>query len=572
MSEMNKTKNDWIYFENLSELLRNSAEKHTNKTGFAIPGGISYTYGETDRLATKIATMLYGAGLAQGDRVAIISENSPHWVASYFGISRAGGIVTPVLTDFSSREMRSILIHAEVSIVFISSKQLNKFSEGFPETVRHIVTIEDLTMHDSDDLKRVRERATGRTVKIDTGEVETSSVHFPEANKDDTAVIIYTSGTTGSSKGVMLSHDNLIFNAVNTASIHVVVESDIFLSILPLAHTYECTIGMLIPVLNGAPIHYIDRAPTAAYLGPLLKEIRPTTMLTVPLIIEKIYRNKVKPSLTKSPVTRTLLKFAPTRKLLNRAAGRKLKAFFGGRIRFFGVGGAALAPDVEKFLLEARFPYAVGYGLTETSPMLSGFGPDAARYRSVGTSIDDIEMKIDHPDPETGEGEIVARGRNIMQGYYKNEAQTAEVFTEDGFFRTGDLGIVDRNGIFYIKGRSKNMILGPNGENIYPEEIESVINEQEFVADSLVMHVKGKLTALVHLNLEKVEEKFQHLLTTAHDRQKNIQQKAEELIEEMRAKVNEQLGKNARLQKTIFQKEPFEKTPTQKIKRFRYKD
>mgnify|MGYP001118785996 CR=1 FL=1 len=572
MKKMDKTKNDWVYFENLSELLRNSAEKFDSKTGFFVPGGISYTYGETDQLASKVATMLYGAGVAQGDRIAIISENSPHWVASYFGISRAGGIVTPVLTDFSAHEMRSILTHAEVSIVFISSKQMNKFNGGFPETVRQFVTIEDLVMHDRDDFERVSERAPGQLVKIETEEAEPGTDRFPSADKDDTAVIIYTSGTTGSSKGVMLSHDNLIFNAVKTASIHVVVESDVFISILPLAHTYECTIGMLIPVLNGASIHYIDRAPTASYLGPLLKEIRPTTMLTVPLIIEKIYRNKVKPSLTKSPVTRALLKFAPTRKLLYRAAGRKLMAFFGGRIRFFGVGGAALAPDVEKFLLEARFPYAVGYGLTETSPMLSGFGPSAARYRSVGKPIHGIEMKVDHPDPETGEGEIVARGRNIMKGYYKNEAQTAEVFTEEGFFRTGDLGTIDSKGIFYIKGRSKNMILGPNGENIYPEEIESVINEQEFVADSLVMHVKGKLTALIHLNQEKVEEKFQHLLSSAHDRQKDIQQKAEELIEEMRSKVNQQLGKNSRLQQTIFQKEPFEKTPTQKIKRFRYKD
>jgi long-chain acyl-CoA synthetase len=565
-------KNDQIYFENLPDLLKATAEKYSDKTALSIAYGISYTYGEIQKMAADIATVLYGSGLGQGERVAIISENNPHWVASYFGILKAGGIVAPVLTDFTGREMTTILKHSEASMVFVSAKQIHKFKDGFPETVKYIITIEDLKIHTPDKLEKlIREGSeTIAKIKLETG--YDKQPDFPVAKHTDLAVIIYTSGTTGSSKGVMLTHDNLIFDTVHTKSIHQVIDSDVFISILPLAHTYECTIGMLIPVLNGASVHYIDKLPTAAYLGPLLKKIRPTTMLTVPLIIEKIYRNKVKPGLLKSPVTRTLLKFPPTRKILHRAAGKKLKAFFGGRLRFFGVGGAALAPDVEKFLIEARFPYAVGYGLTETAPMLSGFGPDDAVYRSVGKPIVGIEMKINNPDPVTGEGEIVAKGRNIMLGYYKNEEQTREVFTDDGYFRTGDLGSVDEKGIFYIKGRSKNMILGPNGENIYPEEIESVINEQEYVAESLVMNVKGKLVALVHLNIENIEEKFQHLKSSAHDKQKELQQKAEELIEEVRSKVNEQLNKNSRLQKTIFQKDPFEKTPTKKIKRFLYKD
>jgi long-chain acyl-CoA synthetase len=567
---MEELREDRIYFENLPGLMRASAEKYKDQTALSVANGVSYSYSEIQTLVIKIATELYGAGLKKGERVAIISENNPHWVAAYFGILQAGGIVTPILTDFTSREMTSILNHSEASMVFISSKQTDKFkTSGFPETVKQIVTIEDLKYHAPDQLKTGSSETILKILPKETGE---KSIAFPEAKHTDLAVIIYTSGTTGSSKGVMISHDNLISNAVHTRSIHQVVETDVFISILPLAHTYECTIGMLIPMLNGASIYYIDKLPTAAYLGPLLKKIRPTTMLTVPLIIEKIYRNTVKPGLSKSPVTRAMLKFPPTRKLLHRAAGKKLEAFFGGRMRFFGVGGAALAPDVEKFLLEARFPYAVGYGLTETSPMLSGFGPKDAVYRSVGTPIFGLEMKINDPDPVTGEGEIVAKGRNIMSGYYKNEEQTREVFTEDGFFRTGDLGTVDKNGVFYIKGRLKNMILGPNGENIYPEEIESIINEQEFVAESLVMNVKGKLVARVHLNAEKIEEHYQHLKSSAHDMQKEIQHKAEELIEEIRSKVNQQLNKNSRLQKTVIQDEPFEKTPTKKIKRFLYKD
>ncbi len=563
---------DWVYFENLPAALKHSAQTYGDKMALSIANGISYSYNEINALVHEFATKLYGAGLERNQRVAIISENNPHWVVSYFGIQKAGGIVAPILTDFTAGEMTSILKHAEAEMVVISSKQMHKFPGGFPESVRYVITVEDLVLHEVTKAGDLQKLSKDAFEKLQPAAQTNTVVDFPALKKDDLAVIIYTSGTTGNSKGVMLTHDNLIFDAVNTGSIHKVLPTDVFISILPLAHTYEFTIGMLIPLINGATVHYTDRTPTAAYLGPLLKKYKPTTMLTVPLIIEKIYRNKVKPGLEKSPVTRALLKFGPTRRVLHQAAGKKLKAFFGDRIRFFGVGGAALAPDVEKFLLEAKFPYAVGYGLTETSPMLSGFAPAAAVYRSVGLPIAGIELKVNAPDPITGEGEIVAKGRNVMKGYFKNEAQTKEVFTEDGFFRTGDLGIIDEKGIIYIKGRSKNMILGPNGENIYPEEIESVFNEQEFVNDSLVMHVKGKLVALIHLNFETIEEKFQHLVSTAHDKQKDMQHKAEELLDEMRAKVNMQLNKNSRIQKTVLQKEPFEKTPTQKIKRFRYKE
>jgi long-chain acyl-CoA synthetase len=300
--------------------------------------------------------------------------------------------------------------------------------------------------------------------------------------------------------------------------------------------------------------------------------VKPTTMLTVPLIIEKIYRNTIKTGIQKSPVTRVLSKLSFTRKVIHKAAGKKLMAFFGGRMRFFGVGGAALAPDVEKFLIEAKFPYAIGYGLTETSPMLAGFAPKDAVYKSVGKVMEGIDIRIDNPDAVSGEGEIVAKGRNIMHGYYKSEDLTREVFTDDGYFITGDLGFIDKRGILYIKGRSKNMILGPNGENIYPEEIEAVLNEQEFVSDSLVMQIKGKLVAKVHLNFELLEEKFQNIVNSAQDKQVELNLKAEEILEELKSHVNQRINKNSRLQLVILQVDPFEKTPTLKIKRFMYKD
>jgi long-chain acyl-CoA synthetase len=293
-------------------------------------------------------------------------------------------------------------------------------------------------------------------------------------------------------------------------------------------------------------------------------------MLTVPLIIEKIYRNRIRPSMTRSPLTRSLMKAGFIRRILSRLAVRKLMHFFGGELRFFGIGGAPLAPDVEQFLVEGRFPYAIGYGLTETAPLLAGFNPSHAVRRSVGSVLKGVTLRIDQPDPVTGEGEIVARGPNIMKGYYRDELKTAEVFTPDGYFRTGDLGYLDDSGILYIRGRLKNMILGANGENIYPEEIEALLNSREIVTESLVLQHKGRLVARVHLNLEVLEERYRHLKESAAEFQHHFQARAQEILDELKGHVNQQLAKNTRLQMLILQIQPFEKTPTMKIKRFLY--
>lgn len=557
-------------YESLPAMLEASAEEYGDKLALGIANGIEYSYNEINKIAGSVATMLYASGLEKGDNIAIIGENSPHWVSSYFGIQRAGGTAVPILTDFSATEMYAILEHAEARMVFISQKQLDKFPRGFPSTVKFMVTLEDLQISEAGtDLPSSKKNADSFEKPALKDGYSTSA--FPKIDKDDVAVIIYTSGTTGKSKGVMLTHENILFDAIKTGSIHQVVHSDVFLSVLPLAHTYEATIGMVIPLMNGASVHYIDRAPTASYLGPILQKYRPTTMLTVPLIIEKIYKSKIKPGIQESALLRTLTKVAPMRKLIYRSAGRKLLSFFGGRIRFFGIGGAPLAPEVEKFLIEAGFPYAIGYGLTETAPMLAGFGPDDAVYRSVGKVMEGVDIRIDNPDPRTGEGEILAMGKNIMKGYYKNPGETKKVFSKDGYFRTGDLGLLNDKGILYIKGRSKNMILGANGENIYPEEIESVINENEYVQESLVMQMKGKLIARVHLNMEHLEEKFNTALEDAHDKQVMLNEKIDEYLNELKEQVNLRINKNSRLQLVLLQADPFEKTPTMKIKRFMYK-
>ena len=576
---------------NLPDLIACSAQKYPDRTALASVEGIAYSYSELHLTARYVAGMLEASGILTGDRVAILAENSPHWGIAYFGILTAGAVTVPILPDFQGPEVTAILEHAKVRLLVVSGKMIQQLPKKLPDSVELAIHLDTFTLMEVKSGKIVLpDEGTSAPAGAAPGEENgnnpaeksglvkpvvdpaglTAMESFHRAGPDDLAAIIYTSGTTGRSKGVMLTHRNILSNATDVRSIHQVVPEDVFLSVLPLAHTYECTIGMAVPLLNGASIHYISRPPTASYLGPLLQKLAPTTMLTVPLIIEKIYRTRVRPALEKSPVTRALLKVGPARKILYRAAARKLMKFFGGRIRFFGIGGAPLAPDVEKFLIEGGFPYAIGYGLTETSPMVAGFGPGEPVYRSVGRVMDGVTVQIHQPDPVTGEGEILVRGPNVMKGYYLEEEKTREVFTEEGFFRTGDLGYINRKGTLFIRGRSKNMILGPNGENIYPEEIEAVINSDAAVNESLVMQVKGKLVALVHLNVEGIEERFHHLRENATEFQHQVQLKAQEVLDELLVRVNAHVSRNSRLQRMIHHEKPFEKTPTQKIKRFRY--
>jgi long-chain acyl-CoA synthetase len=344
-------------------------------------------------------------------------------------------------------------------------------------------------------------------------------------------------------------------------------ENDRFLSVLPLSHTYENTLGLILPMLAGACVYYLRKPPTPAVLLPALEEVKPTMMLSVPLIIEKIYFNKILPAFRDKLILRLLYSVPFLRKKLNAAAGRKLYRTFGGNLKFFGIGGAKLNRTVERFLIEAKFPYAIGYGLTETAPLVAGANPSKSVFESTGPAIEDIEIKINEPSKKTGEGEIWVRGANVMKGYYMEPEMTAEVITPDGWFRTGDLGTLDSRNNLFIKGRLKNMILSSTGENIYPEEIESVINNFRFVVESLVIEQKGKLVALVHLNMEEMEKKYQHL---KHDVAHQVEEKRDELLRELQDYVNSHVNRFSRIHKVVLQPVPFQKTATMKIKRFLY--
>ena len=356
---------------------------------------------------------------------------------------------------------------------------------------------------------------------------------------------------------------------------------DVLLSILPLSHTYECTLGMIYPFSRGAHIYYMDRPPVASALMPALQEVRPTVIASVPLIMEKVYRGKVRPTFEKSALLRTLYGWAPTRKLLHKVAGKKLMTLFGGRMRFFAIGGAKFDSEAERFLKEAGFPYGIGYGLTETAPLLAGAVGKMVRIGSTGPALQGVELRLDNVNPETGQGEIVAKTPCCMSGYYKNEEATRDAFTADGWFRTGDLGYIAKDGWVFIKGRLKNMIVGPSGENIYPEDIEEVLNSNPVVAESVVTEENGKLVALVHFDMAALEARYDELkklLAESKDQlgQKyseskvQLEKKMEEIKRDLLTYVNNKVNRFSQITKVIDNGCEFEKTPTKKIRRFVY--
>jgi long-chain acyl-CoA synthetase len=535
--------------------------KFGNQNAYAFVGEKPKTYEAVNKEIKSVIAFLEKNGISSGDKVAILSLNMPNWAVAYFSITFMGAVAVPILPDFSVIEVANVLEHSGAKAMFISNSLLSRI-EGFKSDIlRTTILIEDYSLIDD---------AKG------SGKYDPEALPEKEytVDEEDLASIIYTSGTTGRSKGVMLTHKNITFNAMKGMVIQPIDETDRFLSVLPLSHTYENTLGLILPLLGGSCVYYLRKPPTPTVLIPAMTEVKPTMMLTVPLIMEKIYFNKILPTFRDSMILNLLYKIPVFRKLLHAAAGKKLVNTFGGHLKFFGIGGAKINRTVEKFLREAKFPYAVGYGLTETAPLLAGANPQKSVFESTGPKIEDIELIIHNPDKTTGEGEIWAKGPNIMKGYYKEPEMTKEVLTPDGWFKTGDLGALDRNNNLYIKGRLKNMIVGSSGENIYPEEIESIINNFRFVVESLVVQQKGKLVALVHINMEELEKKYQILkqdmTRQKQDMTRQVEDRVDEVLTELQLYVNSQVNKFSQIQKVVLQPVPFQKTATLKIKRFLY--
>ncbi|MGD9993538.1 MAG: AMP-binding protein [Salinivirgaceae bacterium] len=550
--------------QSFASVIPDVVAKYGANAALSFVGEKPLTYTEFGQEIQAAIAFMEQLGLQPGDKAVIYSQNMPNWGVMYFAMQCMGVIAVPVLPDFNSFELENVLQHSESKAIFVSESLEYKLSEVKKDFVQTVIRLDNYEVLEGD--KNI----------VFQKQAKSSKTYNP--NPEELSVLLYTSGTTGDSKGVMLSQKNIIYNAYQSGMVQPIEASDKFLSVLPLSHTYENTIGLILPILNGASVTYLRKPPTPSVLLPALKLVKPEFMLTVPMIIEKVYRNSVLPQIQKKVLTRILHGFKPTRKLLYYLAGKKLYQTFGGHLKFFGIGGSKLDGVVEQFLRDAKFPYAIGYGLTETAPLLAGANPQFTRLQAIGPKVVDCEVIINNPDPHTGEGEIWAKGPNVMLGYYKNEERTREVLTEDGWFKTGDLGVYDKDGWLSHKGRLKNMIVGSNGENIYPEEIESVINNFRHVVESIVIEKKGKLVAFVHFNREELEQKVRDMRADisqkVDDKFEEISKKVDSVIEELSRElqqyVNMRVNKVSKIQKFIPYPEPFQKTATKKIKRYLY--
>lgn len=539
---------DFTAIQVIPDLFLASVGRYSKRDSLSFFEETPFTYQNVRDRVLFYARELREQGIKKGDRVAVLSENSPLWGIVYFAVSMTGAVAVPILPDFQAKEVTNILEHAEASAVFVSQKNRPKVNgmEG------------KITITVMEELKDV---PPGDRVK------ETQEDLKAPVTPDDLACIIYTSGTTGTPKGVMLTHKNIVSNVLAARHIPPLRSHDNALSVLPLAHTYECTLGFLIPFLMGTTIYYLRKPPSTSVLLPALKKVRPGMMLTVPLLMEKIYGGIKSTKIQKSALLSGLYKTPGGRRAANFLIGLGLKKTFGGKLRFYGIGGAPLSEETEIFLRQARFPYAIGYGLTETSPLLAGDNAKNTRFRSTGRFLKDISYKIDMSMGSDGQGELLVKGPNIMKGYYKEPEKTREVLSEDGWFRTGDL-VVMENGYLTIKGRVKNMILGSNGENIYPENIENLINKESFVEECLVFQdeVSRTLVARIHLNYDNLKEHIQGLKQSTEI----IQEDITSYLQDVHRRINLELSRFSRIGEVLEQKEPFIKTPTLKIKRFLY--
>ncbi|MDD5911955.1 MAG: AMP-binding protein [Bacteroidales bacterium] len=534
------------YIDTLAKLYEFSTTVYSKKqfTQWADSKNGGYTYADLKHRSDALSKKLTQYGIGAGDKVAILSQSMPNWSAAFFSIVPFGRIAIPILPDSSENEVTNIINHSESKVIFVSQRLASKVSEEIRKKMTLVIDMDTFEVLNANEDQFT---CDGKT-----------SIPTPE----DIATIIYTSGTTGSAKGVVLSHRNLTSNVISCYRTCKRTSKDRWLSILPMAHTLEMTICMLYPMYCGATVYYLSKPPVASILMKALKTVRPTTMLSVPLIIEKVYKASVLPTIQKS---RTLTWMnTHMNKFMCRIIGMKLRAVFGGHITFFGIGGAKMDSEVEAFLLKAKFPYAIGYGLTETSPLLSYAMGRGRAVGSIGYPVKGVRLKLHDVNPETGEGEIVAKGDNVMLGYYKDPKRTKSVFTEDGWFRTNDLAIQDDKGRFYIKGRKNNMILGPSGENIYPEEIENVINNIDGVNESIVVERNGRLVALVQLD--------ENMIEWDKEGEDEFYKKLDARKAQILHFVNKQVSKFSKVNDVEVMKEPFEKTATSKIRRFKYKD
>lgn len=517
-----------------------------------------YTYKEIAEIMVKNHIVFKENGILEGDKIALLGRNSAHWCAMYLSVVTYGAVVVPILPDFKPDDLHNIINHSDAKLIFVDDKIWELLDPEKMKELKCAVSLDTfkVSMSRSDRFSRTFEKTDESFAKA-FPEFSPSDILFSEIDNEQLAVLSYTSGTTGFSKGVMIPHRSLAAN-VRYAQENMPLEpGDPVVSFLPLAHTYGCAFEFLFPFTYGCHITILTKTPSPQILLQAFREIKPRLILSVPLVIEKVYKKQILPVISK-PAMKVLLRVPGINKVLFKKIREKLETSFGGRFKELVIGGAAFNPDAEKFFKKIGLRFSIGYGMTECGPLISYDGWKTARLGSCGKSVDTLEVKIDSPDQENTVGEIILRGDNVMLGYYKNEAATSAIIDENGWMHTGDLGVIDRDGYIYIKGRSKDMLLGPSGKNIYPEEIESQINNYKYVVEAIVISEDNKLVGLVYPDYEalKADGIGEDGVASA--------------LDQIRREVNHRLPDYMAVSKYRVHAEEFAKTPKKSIKRYLY--
>ena len=519
--------------------------------------GETFTFGEVATQIAKLHVLYEAIGLEKGDKVALCAKNSARWGIAFFSANTYEAVVVPILADFHPDSVNSLVDHSESTVLFTDSDIWAKLDiEKMPQ-IKAVVSTADFKLLYAADEKISKANDNLQNLfdeKYPKG-FSAADVSYPTDNDKELAIINYTSGTTSAPKGVMLRYECISANVAFGQKRLPSYPEDKIVSMLPMAHMYGMMFELIYPLCGGSSIYYLGKTPTPALLLGAMAEVKPYLVITVPLVMEKIFKSKVAPIVNK-PVMKVVTAIPGLNQIIFKKVRTSLLNAFGGNVREIVMGGAALNPDVEKWFRKFKLPFTVGYGMTEAAPLMAYEDWWDFASKSCGKAIDTVEVRIDSEDPYNKVGEIQARGMNIMSGYYKNEEATKAAFTEDGWMRTGDLGLLDEKGNIFIKGRSKNMILSANGQNIYPEEIEAAVNNQPYVIESVVVDRGARLFALIYMDSEKAKAEGVDL---------------EEYKKTIMAEVNKSMPAYSKLNVVEYMAEPFEKTPKMSIKRFMYK-
>ncbi len=540
----------------LAQLYQKTILDHWDKNVFSDYDGGDFTFGKVAEIIQSLHLFYQVSGIKKGDKIAVLGRNSARWGTTFLSVLTSGAVIVPVLPDFNVADTNHILNHSDSKIVFVQRSLLEKIEMEKTPLLETIILLDDFSIHFSRD-EDAKTKLDDAFAYYRKNQDSVRALNFYPWDPEDCCIISYTSGTSGFTKGVMIPERSLVSNIV-FAREHMPLEpGHQIVSFLPMAHVYGLLFEFLFPVTLGCHITFLSKMPTPQVITQAFGKIRPHLILSVPLIIEKIYKKRILPTIDK-PLMKILLHTPGISGVILKKVRAKLIETFGGRFFEIVIGGAPLSAEVERFFKRIRFPITVGYGMTETGPLISYEAWNRTMPSSAGRLVDRLEVRIDSEDPYHVVGEIQVKGDNVMLGYYKNEQATRETFTEDGWLRTGDLGIIDENQFIYIRGRSKNMILGPSGQNIYPEEIENKLSNMPYVAECVVVDRKHKLVALVYPDFEAMKA----------DQVEESQLR--DIMDENLKKLNHDLPKYENVKEIILVNVEFEKTPKKNIKRFKY--